>query len=270
MELESRTAAALVHAATPELAARGSETRFRLDALFVLNRAAGAGTNATATANPAVELIVSAAHRSRPARHGPPPAVPRTVVLVVQASRQLTLPTAASHAERNASRPSYLEKIVLLEWFDTHDGTVLALATLVLVMVTGWLAWTTRALARESHTTLQAAARATLQARMDRISEICINQPTLFPMLDDETATGEEEDARFHLANMFLGVLEEAHTQHAIEGSMSDEDWGAWVATAEVFLPRVFMVRYWARVNRTFEPAFQRFVNEQIAAGTAP
>src|SRR3954452_17683287 len=128
-----------------------------------------------------------------------------------------------------------MEKIVSLEWFETHDGTVLALATLVLVMVTGWLAWVTRGLVRESHTTLQAAARATLQARMDRISEICINQPNLFSLLDDQTATGEEEDARFHLCNMFLGVLEEAHTQHAIEKSMSDEDWSAWVATAEVF-----------------------------------
>ncbi|HEY3058162.1 MAG TPA: hypothetical protein VGL99_04215 [Chloroflexota bacterium] len=154
----------------------------------------------------------------------------------------------------------------MLEWVETHDGSVLAVATLVLVIVTGWLTWTTRALVRESHITLQAAARATLQARMDRISEICIREPNLFPLLSEETATGEEEDGRFHLANMFLGVLEEAHTQHAIERSMSDEDWSAWVATAEVFLPRYYVVRYWARVSRTFEPAFQRFVNEQIAS----
>jgi hypothetical protein len=157
----------------------------------------------------------------------------------------------------------------VLEWFETHDGTVLAAATLVLVIVTGWLAWVTRGLVRESHTTLQAAARATLQARMDRISEICIREPSLFPLLDDETATGEEEDGRFHLANMFLGVLEEAHIQHAIERSMSEEDWSAWVATAEVFLPRRYIVLYWERVARTFEPAFQRFVNEQIAAARA-
>ena len=155
---------------------------------------------------------------------------------------------------------------MLLEWFDSHDGTVLATATLVLVIVTGWLAWTTRALVRESHATLQSAARATLQARMDRISQICIREPSLFPLLNEVTATGDEEDGRFHLANMFLGVLEEAHTQHAIERSMSDEDWSAWVATAEVFLPRHYVVRYWERVARTFEPAFQRFVNRQIAA----
>ena len=155
---------------------------------------------------------------------------------------------------------------MLLEWLETHDGTVLAVATLVLVMVTGWLAWVTRGLVRESHTTLQAAARATLQARMDRISEICIGQPNLFSLLDDETATGEEEDARFHLCNMFLGILEEAHTQHAIEKSMSDDDWGAWVATADVFLPRSFVARYWQRTSRTYEPAFRRFVDAQIAA----
>ena len=159
--------------------------------------------------------------------------------------------------------------MVLLEWFDAHDGTVVAVATLVLVIVTGWGAWTTRSLVRETHTTLQSAARATLQARMDRISEICIREPNLFPLLNEQTATGEEEDGRFHLANMFLGVLEEAHTQHAIEKSMSEEDWSAWVATAEVFLPRQYVVRYWERVARTFEPAFQRFVNEQIAAARA-
>jgi hypothetical protein len=159
--------------------------------------------------------------------------------------------------------------VLVLEWFDAHDGTVVALATLVLVIVTGWGAWTTRALVRESHTTLQAAARATLQARMDRISEICIREPNLFSLLDDQTATGDEEDGRFHLANMFLGVLEEAHTQHAIERTMSEDDWSAWVATAEVFLPRQYVMRYWERVARTFEPAFQRFVNEQIAAARA-
>ena len=159
--------------------------------------------------------------------------------------------------------------MVVLEWFDAHDGTVVAVATLVLVIVTGWGAWTTRSLVRETHTTLQSAARATLQARMDRISDICIREPNLFPLLNEQTATGEEEDGRFHLANMFLGVLEEAHTQHAIEGTMSDDDWSAWVATAEVFLPRQYVVRYWERVARTFEPAFQRFVNEQIAAARA-
>jgi hypothetical protein len=159
--------------------------------------------------------------------------------------------------------------VVVLEWFDAHDGTVVAVATLVLVIVTGWGAWTTRSLVRETHTTLQSAARATLQARMDRISEICIREPNLFPLLNEQTATGDEEDGRFHLANMFLGVLEEAHTQHAIERTMSDDDWSAWVATAEVFLPRQYVVRYWERVARTFEPAFQRFVNEQIAAARA-
>jgi hypothetical protein len=33
--------------------------------------------------------------------------------------------------------------VVVLEWFNAHDRTVVALATLVLVIVTGWGAWTT-------------------------------------------------------------------------------------------------------------------------------
>ena len=152
----------------------------------------------------------------------------------------------------------------MLDWLDTHSGSVVAGATLVLVIVTAYYAWTTRALVRETHTTLQAGARATLQARMDRISEICIRDPNLFPSLDDETATGEEQDARFHIANMFLGVLEEAHMQYRLEGSMSAEDWSAWEATADLFLPKHFIVRYWRQVARTFEPGFQQFVNERM------
>jgi hypothetical protein len=152
----------------------------------------------------------------------------------------------------------------VLDWLDTHSGSVVAAATFVLVVVTAYYAWTTRALVRETHTTLQAGARATLQARMDRISEICIRDPNLFSLLDDETATGEEQDGRFHIANMFLGVLEEAHMQHALEQSMSDDDWSAWEATAQIFLPKPYVVRYWRRVARTFEPGFQRFVNELI------
>jgi hypothetical protein len=152
----------------------------------------------------------------------------------------------------------------VLDWLDTHSGSVVAVATFVLVAVTAYYAWTTRALVRETHVTLQAGARATLQARMDRISEICIREPNLFLLLDDETATGQEQDARFHIANMFLGVLEEAHIQYRLERTMSHEDWSAWEATADAFLPRRYIVRYWRVVARTFEPGFQRFVNERL------
>jgi hypothetical protein len=154
----------------------------------------------------------------------------------------------------------------VLDWLDTHSGSVAAVATFILVAVTAYYAWTTGALVRETHISLQAAARATLQARLDRISEICIREPDLFPSLDDKSATGEEQDSRFHLANIFLGILEEAHTQYRIERSMSADDWQAWEATADVFLPKPFIVRYWQRVDRTFEPAFRRFVNERLRA----
>jgi hypothetical protein len=156
--------------------------------------------------------------------------------------------------------------MTVLDWLDTHSGSVLAAANFVLVVVTTYYAWATRALVRVTHTTLQAGARATLQARMDRISEICIREPNLFSLLDDDTATGEEQDGRFHIANMFLGVLEEAHMQYRLERSMSADDWSAWKATADLFLPKPYVVRYWRRVSRTFEPGFQLFVNERIRA----
>jgi hypothetical protein len=154
----------------------------------------------------------------------------------------------------------------VLDWLDLHSGSVVGISTIVLVAVTAYYAWTTRALVRETRTTLQGASRATLQERMDRISVICIQDPSLFIRLDDEAATGDEQDGRFHIANMFLGVLEEAHMQHSLERSMTDDDWSAWVATADVFLPKPYIVRYWERVAPTFEPGFQRFVNERLRA----
>ena len=154
----------------------------------------------------------------------------------------------------------------MLDWLDTHSGSVLAAATFILVGVTTYYAWTTRALVRETHSSLQAGARATLQARMDRISEICIREPQLFALLDDISATGEEQDARFHVANMLLGVLEEAHLQYRLEKSMSADDWSAWEATADAFLSKHYVARYWQRAAPTFEPGFQRFVNDRVGA----
>ena len=153
-----------------------------------------------------------------------------------------------------------------MEWLDSHSGSVIALANFVLVAVTAYYAWTTAALVRETHTNLQAAARATLQERMDRISEICIREPTLFAALDDDSASGEEQDARFFITNMFLGVLEEAHMQFRLDRTMTADDWSAWEATADSFLPKPYVARYWQRAARAFEPSFQRFVNSRINA----
>jgi hypothetical protein len=152
----------------------------------------------------------------------------------------------------------------VLDWLDSHAGSIASISTIVLVFVTAYYAWTTRALVRETHTTLQAAARATLQERMDRISTLCIDRPQLFSSLEDESSTGDEQDGRFHLTSMFLGVLEEAHMQYRIERSMSGEDWSAWVATADIFLPKPYVARYWERAAQTFEPSFRVFVDERL------
>jgi hypothetical protein len=157
-----------------------------------------------------------------------------------------------------------------MDWLDSHSGSVQALATLVLVALTAFYAWTTRSLVRETRNTLQAAARATLQARLDRISEIAIREPSVFTLLDDPNSTGDERDGRFHIANMFLGVLEEAHMQFRQDRSMTADDWSAWQATADIFLPKPFIERYWLQVHQTFEPSFQRFVEERIAAAHRP
>jgi hypothetical protein len=155
-----------------------------------------------------------------------------------------------------------------MNWLDAHAGGVQAVATLVLVVLTGYYAWASRALVRETRTTLRATARMTLQSRLDRISEILVHDPTLFKSLDDDA--GDEQDARFHVVNMFLSVLEEAHTQYTEEKSMTEADWDAWVATCEVFLQRRYVITYWQRVHSTYNIAFQRFVHQRLNASAAP
>ena len=153
-----------------------------------------------------------------------------------------------------------------MDWLDSHSGSVQAIATLVLVAITGYYAWVTRMLVRETRTTLLASARATLQSRMDRVSEIMIANPGLFPSLDQPSDTnGIEYDNRFHFANMFVSILEEAHTQYALERSMPEDDWSAWAATADTLLRRPYFVGYWRRVNHTYEPSFRRFVDRRLA-----
>ena len=46
-----------------------------------------------------------------------------------------------------------------MEWLDAHAGSVQAVATLVLLLLTGYYAWFTRGLVRETHASLQATAR---------------------------------------------------------------------------------------------------------------
>lgn len=152
----------------------------------------------------------------------------------------------------------------MMEWLDAHSGSMQAVATFVLVILTAYYAWASQTLVRETRVTLKASARATLQARLDRLSEIFIHDPALFAGLDDASAAGSETDPRFHICNMFLGILEEAFLQFTFERSMTSEDWSAWQATADTFIGRPYVVAYWQRVQRTYEPSFRKFVNNRV------
>jgi hypothetical protein len=70
---------------------------------------------------------------------------------------------------------------------------------------------------------------------------------------------------------MFLSMLEEAHTQYALERSMTGDDWSAWEATADRFIQRRYIAGYWQNVRATFEPSFRRFIDTRlIQAGADP
>jgi hypothetical protein len=151
-----------------------------------------------------------------------------------------------------------------MEWLDTHSGSVQALATLVLVVITAYYAWTSRALVRQTRTSLQATARTTLQGRLDRISEILIEHPELSEGLDKPASDDEESDAPSHVANLLWAVLEEAHTQYAVDRSMPEEDWRAWAATIDFFIHRPYLNTHWRRAGRLYGDSFQRYVDERL------
>jgi predicted RNA-binding protein len=152
-----------------------------------------------------------------------------------------------------------------MDWFDVHAGGVQAIATLVLVALTAYYAWASRALVRETRATLLASARMSLQARLDRVSEMFIEHPELWRKLDEPDGE-DEQDGRFHVANVLVAVLEEAHTQYAIEHSMTNEDWQAWVTTTDLLMRRPYLRRYWSRIRATYNPLFARFVDERLTA----
>ena len=151
-----------------------------------------------------------------------------------------------------------------MEWLDTHAGSVQALATLVLVVLTAYYAWASRALVRETRAALLTSARTTLQGRLDRISELLIEHPDVSRGLDDPAATIDIQDARFHVANMFLAVFEEAHTQYLLENAMPEEDWHAWQATVDRVFRRPYMRYLWQDVGPLYSASFRRFMDERL------
>lgn len=127
-------------------------------------------------------------------------------------------------------------------WLDTHAGSVQALATLVLVALTAYYAWTNRVLVQQTRAALRANARAIMQERLNRVSELLFHNPEISRTLDDPAPDTDDRDQRFHLASMPLEIFEEAHTQYQSERSMTEQDWRAWVATMDVLLRRGYMV----------------------------
>lgn len=150
-----------------------------------------------------------------------------------------------------------------MDWLDVHAGGAQAIATLVLVALTGYYAWASRALVRETRATLLASARMSLQARLDRVSEMFIEHPELWKGMDD-ASDGDETDGRFHIANVLVAVLEEAHTQYAVERSMTEDDWQAWVTTTDLLMRRAYLRQYWERVRPTYNARFAAFVDARL------
>lgn len=151
-----------------------------------------------------------------------------------------------------------------MAWLDAHAGSVQAVATIILVVLTAYYAWTNRALVQQTRASLRANARITLQDRLDRISQILVQHPEISRGLDEASTDPGDHDGRFHLAHMILGVLEEAYTQHESERSMTEEDWRAWRATAEALLRRAYMTRRWRGVGTMYGEPFRCFVDQLL------
>jgi hypothetical protein len=151
-----------------------------------------------------------------------------------------------------------------MQWLDAHAGSVQALATLVLVLLTAYYAWVSHSLVRQTRAALLASSRTTLQGRLDRISELMVQNPDLLRALDDPEAAIDEHEARFHVANMFLAVFEEAHTQYQLEHAMPEEDWHAWQATVDRLFRRPYMRRLWEQAGPMYSASFRRFMDQHV------
>jgi hypothetical protein len=151
-----------------------------------------------------------------------------------------------------------------VDWLDVHAGSVQAFATLVLVVITAYYAWVTRAQVRETRRTLQATARMTLQGRLDRVSELFLSDPELFDALDDPQASGDERDRRFHLANILMAVLEEAYLQRHVERTMPAEEWRAWEQTLESLMSFRYLKGYWRNTRGGFNESFVSFLDGRL------
>ncbi|MBV9120939.1 MAG: hypothetical protein JOZ39_09540 [Chloroflexi bacterium] len=156
-----------------------------------------------------------------------------------------------------------------MEWLDLHAGSVQAFATLVLVVITAYYAWASRAMVREARANLQSTARLTLQDRLNRVSELFLEHPDLYASLCDPAATGKEHDQRFHIANLLVAVFEEAYVQHHLEHSMSREDWRAWRTTISGLMRLPYLMGYWEQVRHAYGASFANFVENELLSPNA-
>src|SRR5207248_2406619 len=112
--------------------------------------------------------------------------------------------------------------------------------------------------------TCSPAPRHARQARLDRIAELIIEHPDVSRGFDEPAGTSDDQDARFHIANMFFAVFEEAHTQYLLEQTMPEEDWRAWRATVDHLCRRPYLRGVWQRVSHMYSDSFRRFMDEQL------
>ncbi|MBV8085616.1 MAG: hypothetical protein JO247_12465 [Chloroflexi bacterium] len=155
-----------------------------------------------------------------------------------------------------------------MDWLDVHAGSVQAFATLVLVVITAYYAWVTRAQVRETRRTLQSTARMTLQDRLDRVMELFVSDPDLFDSLAAAESTGTERDRRWWVSNLLLAVLEEAYLQHYVDHTMPAQEWHAWEQTLDSVMGLQYVAGYWRNTGRGFNESFASFLDARLDLGS--
>lgn|SRR5712692_10400985 len=60
----------------------------------------------------------------------------------------------------------------VIDWLDLHNGTVTAVATVGLAVLTGWLVWFNRGLVRQAATSSEAAKEAAQPVEIDSVDDI--------------------------------------------------------------------------------------------------
>mgnify|MGYP005848479117 CR=1 FL=1 len=121
---------------------------------------------------------------------------------------------------------------------------------------------------------IEARTYSEIARRLDQINSILISSPQAlaafsklnepYPGQNREYYSEYYSDARAHLMDMFLTILEQAYFSFYKYRFISSEGWNAWRRTAEKLLVMPYAAGHWNRVKDEYPESFREFIDDLI------